>query len=161
MRRAIGDGPFTFGQTNDSSRPGNALTLLHELRPLCWSKKCDETGIDEIEGVVGKVKWFSGILYHEVRVAQVLQLGSRICIIDHRSADVEPYHLGPRIGIGSLECPAARSTADIQDVTDTGEVRPLWKQAAHSFRDEAILIRQAGHFRATLGVIEIDVVLLG
>jgi hypothetical protein len=44
---------------------------------------------------------------------------------------------------------------------DTGEVRPLWKQAAHSFRDEAILIRQAGHFRATLGVIEIDVVVLG
>ena len=44
---------------------------------------------------------------------------------------------------------------------DTGEVRPLWKQAAHPFRDEAILIRQAGHFRATLGVIEIDIVVFG
>src|SRR5258708_12363698 len=105
MRRAIGNGPFTFGQTNDPSRPGNALTLLHELRPLCWSKKCDETGIDEIEGVVGKVKWVSGILYHEVRVVQVLQLGSRICIIDPRSADFQPYHLALRIGIAYLYRP--------------------------------------------------------
>src|SRR5579859_3563590 len=127
MRRAIGDSPLTFGQANDSPRPGNSLTLLHELRPLCWSKKCDETSIDEIEGVVGKVKWVSGILYHEVCIIQVSQLRSHICIIDHRPADVEPYHLDLWMGIGYLQRPATRSTSDVQDAMNIGEVRPLRK----------------------------------
>ncbi len=116
------------------------MQFLHELRPSCRGEKIEETSIDQVERTVGKSERLQDIHHLKAEIVQALYPRERICIVDHRPADVEPHYLDLGIGKGHFLRPAARPTGDIENALDAREVFPFREEAAHTAGDETVLV---------------------
>src|SRR5579875_1252236 len=82
----------------------------------------DETSIDQVKGVIGKVERFQSVHNPKAGVFKMLHPGIRAGVIDHLLADIDACHIDMGICKGYILHPTARPTTDIQNIMDIGEV---------------------------------------
>src|SRR5260370_14075070 len=84
-------------------------------------------------------------------------MGLSTRILDHATIDVYSHDLYFGIRVCHIENRSPRATGNIEDSIHASDIISLWEQATHALGKEAILLRQAGHLRGTLGIQDVGV----
>ena len=122
---------------------------------MFWRKKGYQSSIDQIEGVVTKLKGFGDVHDLEMGIVQSLYTCMSACVFDHDVTDVDTSHCNLRIFIGNVADPLTRTATEIENSVHSIYIRSLWEQSSHSFGDKTVLVDETGHFCTTLGIDEV------
>src|SRR6266705_4545210 len=116
---------IVFSQTDHSSWLHNPHALSEETCPLLRGKKGYQAPIDQIEGVVSKLKRFGDVHDLEMGIVQSLDTCMSTCVIDHNVTDIDTSHSNLRIFIGDVTDPLARAATEIENSMHRIYIRSL------------------------------------
>src|SRR5260370_6202454 len=158
--RQAGADDIVLSQADGPSWSHNPQAFSEELGPFFWGKKGDEPSIDEIKGVVVKIKRPRDIHDLERGVVQFLYLCKSACVIDCTLTDIDTSHFDLRILVGQITDPLTRTAAEIEDGLHGSYIRSLCERPSHGLGEMTILVDETGCFCCTLGIDEVFVLVM-
>ena len=108
-------------------------------------KRYQETGIDQIKAVIGKVQGFQDIHTSEADITEFALLRMEVRVADRSLADIHSDHLQVGIPPGNIDHPSSRATGHVEDALHLFQIMGFWQRSPHGLGHKTILAHQARH----------------